>query len=219
MEDVGETGGCTPGYEGCACTLEGVCLAGLTCASMLCVDLGAQESSTGAPLDTTTSETTGTTAPVAESSTSESAETESTSEVDVGSSSSEASGTTEIEPVCPEGDNYCDMETAMHQTCVDGQWQVASCVEHCNLVGYDSPGCANTDSCTCVGFIDDACADGALGLCYCADVVYGVPCDMNSWIDFYDECFLGTTEYAVCWIDYPYTGGGYDCDTPIDVCL
>ncbi len=58
--DTEGVGSCSsPGSEGCACTVEGLCLSGLTCASDTCVDLGGM-STTGDDSDSSTSSTSST---------------------------------------------------------------------------------------------------------------------------------------------------------------
>ena len=193
---------CTPGYEGCACAEGDLCLAGLSCLSQLCVDAGQPGTTTDAEGSTTsalTAEDSGST----------------TSSATTPSDESSSSETTAVEPECLEGDNYCaDGEI---QTCVDGFWDVRTCEEHCLLIGYHSPGCANADGCTCEGFADTPCENGSLGLCYCAEIDFGLLCDMEQWTEFYDQCIAGV-DYAVCFIDYPYDGGNIDCATAEAAC-
>lgn len=205
-----DDGVCTPGYEGCACAMD-TCLAGLQCFSGLCVDAGPLETTNGedtTPAEESSEDDESTSAPltVGEESTTSSDEESTTTAVE---SSSEESTTTEPEPECLEGDNYC--AEGEFQTCVEGQWQYSTCQEYCEPLGYDSPGCASTDGCTCEGFIDQPCADGSLGLCYCAEVDFAIPCTTEQWTEFYDQC-IAEVDYAVCFIDYPWTGDPADID-------
>jgi hypothetical protein len=218
VEPGDESGACIPGYEGCACAPGDVCLGELACLSQICVDMGpSAETSTGGADTTPAEESTGgeetsTSSPVtADGSTSqESSTTE--------PASTDESSTTALEPVCFEGDNYCNAEDSMFMTCVEGQWQESTCVEQCALTGYGSPGCADTDGCLCEGFTDIACEEGSLGLCYCAEVDFAIPCTTEQWTEFYDQCIAGV-DYAVCFIDYPYIDGPPDCAAAEAACL
>lgn len=206
---------CTPGYEGCACAMD-TCLAGLQCLSGLCVDAGPLEgtSEDTAPAEESTEEgESSTSAPLTagEESTTSGGEESTTSE-----SSTEESSTTEPEPECLEGDNYC--AEATFQTCVEGQWQVQTCQENCAPLGYDSPGCASTDACTCEGFTDPVCESGAYNLCICADIDFAIPCTDEQLHEFYDQCIQMANEYVECFADYPIDEVA-DCAPAENACL
>ncbi len=191
---------CIPGYEGCACAPEGACLSGLACYSNLCVDPGGDTSAGGSddPPASTSSEAT----------TTSGALDTSTGDASTGAASQDSSSsTTAPVPECLDGDNYCADNN--FQTCVEGNWEVVTCQEQCALTGYDSPGCAGTDACTCEGFTDEVCSSAAYNLCICADLDYGIPCDQEQWGVFYDECFQMLNDYVECFYDFPI-------DTPDD---
>lgn len=189
---------CPPGYEGCACTSDGLCLSGLACLSNLCVDPGtaaetsAADASTGNDAGTTTGAD-GTT-----------------------TTGDESSSTTEPEPECLEADNYC--ADSQLQTCVGGFWQVSTCEEHCLLTGYHATGCENSDGCHCEGFADDVCEEASYNLCVCADLDFGLPCNQDQWNEFYDQCFQELNEYVECFYDYPITTPA-DCAPAEATCL
>jgi hypothetical protein len=166
-----------------------VCLGDLTCLSNLCVSVPSDDTTSAAPVDTGDEESSGAQDDDESSSGALSVGEdtgETTSDDAETSSGGEESSTTEPEPECLEGDNYC--AEAEHQTCVDGQWVTSTCEENCNLVGYHSTGCESADACLCDGFANDACFNGAAGYCLC-DTFNG--CD-DPWLyELYDFCIAG----------------------------
>lgn len=208
---------CAPGYEGCVCVEGGVCLDGLACLSNLCVQAPGDDTTTDAPAETSgddeesseddDDDETGDLSVGTES-------TETTSPVsDESSSGDEESSTTEPEPECLESDNYC-VEGEL-QTCVEGQWQETTCVDHCLLTGYESQGCANADSCACSGFADDYCFYAAAAYCLCD----GSGCD-DAWLtELFDICIAGEP-ILDCY--YPYLDQdtyAIDCTAAANACL
>lgn len=195
---------CVLGHERCGC-MAGACLDGLVCLSDLCVTPAMAETTAAAEstgVDTLDDESTSDT-PDDTSTTDDPTSAESTGD-DASESSTDdganESSTGTPEPVCLQGDNYCDDN--MFQTCTDdGQWEVSTCQERCALVGYDSPGCASHDACTCDGFIDDFCYGAVYTLCVCNSNIY--ECDNEQVYEFYDLC-IQEHEILVCFGGFPY---------------
>lgn len=106
-----DDGSCLPGREGCPCDM-GVCLAGFSCLSELCVD----GSASGGTLETTDSDS-------AESSTTEA--TDSSTTMDPSDSDTSESATTTGD-MCDPGELLCDGE------CIDPQ----SDDDHCGACGF-----------------------------------------------------------------------------------
>lgn len=188
---------CYAGYEGCACTPEGLCLEGLQCLSDLCVEAVDGTTSTGA----------------AESSTS-------TSSTGDGSSSGigESSSSTGPEP-CDTDVPVCEMGGSTLRTCVDGAWVESDCTDECAAMAYDSGTCDATteQSCACVGPNDDACWLGALALCYCYQE-YGEVCGDPELAVFYGNCVTDTDPSVACFGEH-VVNGTIDCEVAINDCF
>jgi hypothetical protein len=185
---VADDGLCVAGYEGCPCFDDARCISGLRCLSNHCVTVP-DASSTD---DTTPSE----------ESTSTAAESSSGGATEESSSSSDGeSSSTGIPAVCVDDDTYCDDEEL--QTCVDGQWVLATCEETCGLTGYASGGCGNADGCLCAGHSDEVCDTGTYNHCNCIDVLFGVvSCTFAQSELEYQACFADTTTANTCWSTY-----------------
>jgi hypothetical protein len=204
---------CILGHERCGC-MAGACLEGLVCLSDLCVAPAEAETSTSdasTGIDTVSDESTSdpidpTTDPGTTTDATEDTSTDDGAETSTDDGATESS-TGDPEPACLHGDNYCDDGT--FQTCTDdGQWEVSSCVEHCALLGYDSPGCASHDACNCEGFIDDFCYEALVTLCICYPAQF--ECDEEQAEEFYDLCIAGN-ETLLCYGQFPYESQQATC--------
>lgn len=198
---VADDGLCVPGYEGCPCFADERCISGLECLSNHCVFVPAPTPTTG---DTTPSD----------ESTSTTAEASSGDATD--GTSSDESSSTGIPAVCVDDDTYCNDDDL--QTCVEGQWEVATCEEACGLTGYSSGVCRDADSCLCAGHNDALCDTGTYNHCICIDVLYGeVSCDSMQAELEYEACFADTTPANVCWSTYSILAIE-DCETAVAEC-
>lgn len=199
---------CVAGYEGCPCTPDGACLAGLTCLSNLCVDV---------PDAGTTGDAPGSTGDAVASSSSSGDAASSTGEP--GTTTDASSSTGEPPPACPSGDTFCAAGTATLSTCVDGAWVESSCVESCAALAYDEGTCddATQQHCVCASPNDPDCQLGAAALCYCYQE-FGSPCDEALQLEFYDSCVSGSEPAVACFGDH-VVSNMIDCNAAVDDCL
>ncbi len=171
---------CVPGYESCPCFDDDRCISGLQCLSDHCVSVPPVSD------DTTGAESTS-------ASSSGDATTEESS-----SSGGDDSTSTGIVAVCVDDDTYCSDDEL--QTCVGGQWEVATCSETCNLIGYDAGNCYGADICDCYGHSDIDCDHASYNHCVCIEALYGeVACTFAQMELEYAACFSEMSAANDCW--------------------
>lgn len=202
---------CFAGYETCPCFEGGLCLDGLQCLSGLCVEMPAMASTGEIGEDGESS-----TDPIDDTSTGMPVDP-STSESEGGESSSTGS-----EPECFEGDTYCAADGGTLLSCVEGSWAEQSCEESCLTTGHTGTVCAeNQQECVCDGFSDADCELDVEVLCYCYFENYvGESCSADQIEEFYQWCYQDTDPVVACFGSYYDPGGaGLDCMGAIDNCL
>lgn len=192
-----DEGLCVPGYEGCPCFDDARCISGLMCLSNYCVSVPDDTTSIGDPtLDDSSSST-------------------SASE-DESSSGDGESTSTGLPDVCVDDDTYCDDEDL--QTCVDGQWVYADCVDACGATGFGGTECRDADSCLCVGHSDAFCDTATYNHCICVDALFGeIACSSEQFESEYAACFAEVSALNSCW--HPYQINTLeDCEAAVAEC-